>query len=94
MASRKKMSSRKKNIQFIGEADGVGGLIIPDEAVEQLKKKDGVFEGVLVDGIPYPFVVYKRKKYPIVPTPQGWTIGGEVAEKQHAKNVAEARQTA
>src|SRR5258708_207529 len=80
--------------QFVGKTDGKGGLIIPDEAVERLGKKDGAFAGILVDGIPYPFVIYEGQKYPVVKTSQGWTIGGKVAEKQHAKNVAAAKRAA
>jgi hypothetical protein len=68
---------------FVAKADGVGGLIIPEKAMKRLR-----IGSVLVDGIAYPFVVYEDQKYPIVKTPQGWTIGGKVAEKQHAKNVA------
>ncbi len=74
--------------QFVGVTDGKGGLIIPDAAMKRLNGK------ISVDGIAYAFVVYEGQKYPIVKTSQGWTIGGKVAEKQHAKNVAEARQTA
>jgi hypothetical protein len=72
---------------FVGKADGKDGLIIPDAAMGRLKNGK-----VLVDGIPYPFVIYEGRKCPIVKTPQGWTIGGKVAEKQHAKNVAAARR--
>jgi hypothetical protein len=68
--------------QFVGTADGKGGLIIPNEAMERLR---GVV--IFVDKIPYPFVTYEGKDYPIVKTKQGWTIGGKVAEAQHAKNV-------
>jgi hypothetical protein len=59
-------------------------LILPDEAMARVH--DGTV--IFVDGIPYPFIVYKGKDYPVVKTPQGWTIGGKHAEKQHAKNVA------
>ena len=79
---------------FVGTIDGVGGMIVPDEAMERLKDKDGVFNAVLFDGIPYPFVVYEGEHYPVVKTKQGWTIGGKNAEKQHAKNVAAARKAA
>lgn len=73
--------------------DGKGGLILPNEAVESLRKADGAFDAVWVDGIPYPFVVYEGKKYPIVETEQVWTIGGAVAAAQHAKNVAKEAAT-
>ena len=76
-----------KSTQFVGHLDGVGGLVIPDEAVTQLSGKT-----VHVDGIAYPFVVYKGRKYPVVQTSQGWTIGGKVAERQHAKNITLARR--
>lgn len=74
--------------QFIGRADGKGGLIIPEKAMSRLRN-----ERVAVDGIQYPFVVYEGQKYPIIKTQQGWTIGGEAAQAQHNKNVA-AKQTA
>src|SRR5260370_37385198 len=63
---------------FVGTADGKGGLIIPDAAIKRLKNGQ-----ISVDGIAYPFIVYEGQKYPIVKTSQGWTIGGEVVEKQH-----------
>jgi hypothetical protein len=69
---------------FTGVADGVGGLIVPDEAMARIH--DGTV--VFVDEIPYPFVLYKGKDYPVVKTKQGWTIGGKHAEEQHAKNLA------
>jgi hypothetical protein len=68
--------------KFTGTVDGVGGLILPAKAMARLKNGK-----VLVDGIAYPFVVYEGRKYPVVKTPKGWTIGGKHAEKQHAKNV-------
>jgi hypothetical protein len=51
-----------KGTQFVGHPDGVGGLVIPDEAVTQLSGKT-----VPVDGIAYPFVVYKGRRYPGLP---------------------------
>jgi hypothetical protein len=75
-----------RETQFTGTADGVGGLIVPNEAMARIQDGSVVF----VDGVPYPFVIYEGKDYPIVKTPQGWTIGGKHAEEQHAKNVARA----
>jgi len=82
-----------KGFSGVSTADGVGGLILPDEAVKSLKGADGILPAIRVDGIPYPFVTYEDKKYPIVKTEQGWTIGGKVAEAQHAKNVAKEKAT-
>jgi hypothetical protein len=75
--------------QFVFITDGKGGLILPAEAMERLKNGK-----VTVDGIAYPYVVYQSQKYAIVETSQGWTLGGKVAEKQHARNVAAAKRTA
>lgn len=75
--------------RFTARADGRGGLIIPYKAVKRLRNGS-----VLVDGIAYPFVVYEGQNYPIVKTSQGWTIGGKVAEAQHAKNVAKGYRAA
>ena len=71
-----------KNRHFVGKADGVGGLIVPAKAFKGLKRMS-------VDGVEYPYVKYGvgNKRYPIIKTAQGWTIGGKVAEKQLAKNV-------
>jgi hypothetical protein len=84
-----KTSKRKRNSpQFVGTADGKGGLIIPAEAVKYLKNS------FAIDGVNYPFIIYEGKKYPVIATPRGWTIGGEVANAQHAKNVIALQQLA
>ncbi len=69
--------------KFVGKADGVGGLIIPAAAVRRVAGRR-----MRIDGIVYPFVTFEGKRYPIIKTAQGWTIGGDVAVKQHKKNVA------
>jgi hypothetical protein len=79
--------NHKLGQKYEGKADGKGGLIIPNEAMTTLR--DGTV--LFVDDIPYPFVIFEGKDYPIVKTSQGWTIGGAVAEAQHAKNVSAAK---
>ena len=83
------MAQRKRNSpQFVGKTDGKGGLIIPAKSVKYLSNS------MTVDGVTYPFVKYGRKQYPVIKTPQGWTIGGEVANAQHARNAIAAQQMA
>lgn len=69
-------------MKFTGRVDGKGGFIIPEKAVRTLKNT------TTIDGVQYPFVWYGGEKYVVIETPQGWTIGGEVANEQHARNVA------
>lgn len=82
-------TKRKRNSpQFVGKADGMGGLVIPAKAVKYLNNS------MTIDGVNYPFVKYGHQQYPVIKTPQGWTIGGEVANAQHARNVIAAQQMA
>jgi hypothetical protein len=68
-------------------ADGKGGYVFPDDLITVLKNK------LTIDGIEYPAINYEGKLYPLIKTAQGWTCGGEVANAQHAKNVANGQRT-
>jgi hypothetical protein len=86
------MATAKRSKSFVAKPDGVGGLIIPDDAVAYLETT-GTKLTMTIDGVEYPAIRYGLKTYPVIKTPQGWTIGGEIATQQHAKNVTEKRAT-
>ena len=79
------MATAKRSKSFVAKPDGVGGLIIPDDAVAYLENTTK--STMMIDGVEYLAIRYGRKTYPVVKTPQGWTIGGEIANQQHQKNV-------